>query len=61
MAHNLYSGFAAVGFVTSFEDSHYILLFRYIYGAQLIVVLLFKTPSCQPQLSAEWYCNVIIP
>ena len=24
------------GFVTSFEDSHYILLFRYIYGAQLI-------------------------
>ena len=23
------------GFVTSFEDSHYILLFRYIYGAQL--------------------------
>ena len=23
-------------FVTSFEDSHYILLFRYIYGAQLI-------------------------
>ena len=25
------------------------------------VVLLFKTPSCQPQLSAEWYCNVIIP
>ena len=25
-----------LGFVTSFEDSHYILLFRYIYGAQLI-------------------------
>ena len=24
-----------LGFVTSFEDSHYILLFRYIYGAQL--------------------------
>ena len=24
------------GFVTSFEDGHYILLFRYIYGAQLI-------------------------
>ena len=24
------------GFVTSFEDSHFILLFRYIYGAQLI-------------------------
>ena len=24
------------GFVTSFEDSHYILQFRYIYGAQLI-------------------------
>ena len=24
------------GFVTSFEDSHYILLFRYIYGAQHI-------------------------
>ena len=23
-------------FVTSFEDSHYILLFRYIYGAQVI-------------------------
>ena len=23
-------------FVTSFEDSHYILLFRYIYGVQLI-------------------------
>ena len=43
-----------LGFVTSFEDSHYILLFRYIYGAQLItVVLLFKTPSCQPQSSAR--------
>ena len=25
-----------LGFVTSFEDSHYILLFRCIYGAQLI-------------------------
>ena len=25
-----------LGFVTSFEDSHYILLFRYIYGALLI-------------------------
>ena len=25
-----------IGFVTSFEDSHYILLFRYIYGAQLM-------------------------
>ena len=25
-----------LGFVTSFEDSHYILLLRYIYGAQLI-------------------------
>ena len=25
-----------LGFVTSFEDSHYILLFRYIYGAQFI-------------------------
>ena len=24
-----------LGFVTSFEDSHYILLFRYIYGAKL--------------------------
>ena len=52
-----------LGFLTSFEDSHYIMLFRYIYDAQPIptVVLLFKTLSCQPQLSAEWHCNVIIP
>ena len=28
--------FMNLGFVTSFEDSHYILLFRHIYGAQLI-------------------------
>ena len=28
--------FINLGFVTSFEDNHYILLFRYGYGAQLI-------------------------
>ena len=31
-----------LGFVTSFEDSHYILLFRYIYGAQLIQRLCYS-------------------
>ena len=35
------------GFVTSFENSHYTLLFRYIYGARNTVILLFKTPSCR--------------
>ena len=51
-----------LGFVTPFEDSHYILLFPiHLWRTTYTAVLLSKTPSCQPQLSAEWYCNVIIP
>ena len=53
------------GFEMSFENSHYILLFQYIYGAQLIptVVLVFKTPSCQLlflSMKLVKHCNVII-
>ena len=30
------------GFVMSFNDNHYIMLFRYIYGARILLVSLFK-------------------
>ena len=31
----------------------------HIWRRTYAVVLLFKTPSCQPQLSSEWYCTVL--
>ena len=50
------------GFVTSFGDSHYILPFRYIYGAQLIQWFCYSkhlhVNYCSYQLSK--HCNVIL-
>ena len=56
--------FINVAFVTSFEDCHYILLFRYFYGAQLIQWFCYSkhlhVNCCSYQGSMWSIANIII-